>query len=89
MKPDVLAVDGLIKFFCASSSSGAESWARVKEVVEMAVAWRETECFRPSVPEHDPSWVEDQCDGDNHQMECPVERARQDLMTTMDKLRTA
>lgn len=51
-----------------------------QQLIDSVKEWREAVCFRPSVPEHDPSWVEDQCDGDNHLRECPVERARQDIL---------
>lgn len=63
------------------------------EVVAAARAWRETPCSMPKpdnrfTADYDEltSVLEEFCYGDNHQMECAVERARGDLLSALDKL---
>jgi hypothetical protein len=53
------------------------------EVIEMLRTWREATCTFKNGLVYKPS---EMCSGDNHQMECAVERARQDMISALDKL---
>ena len=53
-----------------------------QELIDAVKAWREATCLyaRP------PGFEGELCDGDNHVMECPVETARGDILSTHDKI---
>lgn len=57
----------------------------LRALADAVKTWREAKCQAPrnSRGFHMPS---QECDGDNHQMECPVERARQDLIHVHNKV---
>lgn len=46
-----------------------------QQLIDAVKAWREAPCLFVGV-----------CDGDNHLMECPVERARQDILAAYNKV---
>lgn len=54
----------------------------VQEMVACAAAWSDATCSFPTG-----SAAEEWCNGENHLMECAVERARQDLLTCIEKVR--
>lgn len=47
-----------------------------QELIDAVAAWREATCAYAQQP----GFEGEQCDGDNHVMECPVERARGDIL---------
>lgn len=49
-----------------------------QELIDAVKTWREVPCARQIDGER--------CDGDNHLMECPVERARQDILAAHNKV---
>lgn len=53
-----------------------------QDLIDAVKAWRNAECLyaRPLGLEGE------QCDGDNHVMECPDERARGDIFAAHDKV---
>jgi len=53
-----------------------------QQLIDAIKAWREASCLYARPPGHDGEL----CDGDNHLEECPVERARQDLLAAHDKV---
>jgi hypothetical protein len=53
-----------------------------QELIDAVKAWRAAICLYAYKPDPD----SERCDGDNHLMECPVERARQDILSTHDKV---
>ena len=53
-----------------------------QDLVDAVKAWREAECLYAQPP----GLEGEQCDGDNHVMECPVERARGDILAAHDKI---
>ena len=60
-----------------------EEQERARQDLIVAVkAWREAECLYAQPP----GLEGEQCDGDNHVMECPVERARGDILAAHNKV---
>lgn len=53
-----------------------------QQLIDAVKAWREAPCLYARPSGHDGEI----CDGDNHVMECPVERARQDILASHDKV---
>jgi len=53
-----------------------------QQLIDAVKAWRETPCLYA----HPPGRDGELCDGDNHLEECPVERARQDLLAAHNKV---
>ena len=54
-----------------------------QELIDAVKVWREAVCSTPALPRHDNSL---RCDGDNHLMECTVERARQDILAAHNEV---
>ena len=56
-----------------------------QQLIDAVKAWREATClFAGATPPR--RGVPELCDGDNHLMECPVERARQDILAAHNKV---
>ena len=56
-----------------------------QQLIDAVKAWREAPClYAKAYPPGQTS--DDLCDGDNHLMECPVERARQDVIAAHNKV---
>ena len=53
-----------------------------QELIDAVAAWREAACLYAQPP----GLEGEQCDGDNHVMECPVERARGDILAAHNKV---
>lgn len=56
----------------------AEQERARQDLIDAVKAWREAQCVRQLDGEL--------CDGDNHLMECPIERARQDILAAHNKV---
>ena len=56
----------------------AEQERARQDLIDAVKAWREAQCARQLGSEL--------CDGDNHLMECPIERARQDILAAHNKV---
>jgi hypothetical protein len=56
----------------------AEQERARQDLIDAVKAWREAQCTRQLDGEL--------CDGDNHLMECPIERARQDILAAHNKV---
>jgi hypothetical protein len=56
-----------------------------QQLIDAVKEWREAACpyARGSVKSDEDG---ESCDGDNHLMECPVERARQDILAAHNKV---
>ena len=52
---------------------------------DAVTAWRAAKCMRPAPYRGFSSAVALHCDGDNHQENCPVELARQDMLAAHNK----
>jgi len=58
-----------------------------QQLIDAVKAWRETPClYARAYPPGRVSGDDSLCDGDNHLEECPVERARQDLLAAHNKV---
>ena len=55
-----------------------------QQLIDAVKQWREAICPYPSPPAG--ADADEVCDGDNHVMECPVERARQDILAAHNKV---
>lgn len=55
-----------------------------QQLIDSVKEWREAICPYPQPPPG--SNADEVCDGDNHAMECPVERARQDILASHNKV---
>lgn len=53
-----------------------------QDLIDAVKAWREAMCLYAQPPGFDGEL----CDGDNHLMECPIERARQDILAAHNKV---
>jgi hypothetical protein len=53
-----------------------------QELIDAVAAWRGAVCLYAQPP----GFEGEQCDGDNHVMECPVEKARGDILATHNKV---
>jgi len=54
-----------------------------QQLIDAVKAWREASClYHVGTRGRDG----DLCDGDNHLMECPIERARQDILAAHNKV---
>jgi len=54
-------------------------------LIDAVKAWREAPCLYAKA--YPPGQLGDElCDGDNHLMECPVERSRQEILSAHDKV---
>ena len=66
------------------STRTAEQERARQQLIDAVKEWREARCaFGPGTFGLTPS---QECDGDNHQEECPVERARQDILAAHNKV---
>ena len=65
----------------ASERTEEQERAR-QQLIDAVKAWRESTCLYAHQPGQDGVL----CAGDNHLMECPVERARQDILATHNKV---
>ena len=66
------------------ASSRTEEQERVRQqLIDAVKEWREARCTGAT-----PLGLRfsQECDGDNHAMECPVERARQDILAAHNKV---
>ena len=62
----------------------AEQERARQQLIDSVKEWREAICPYPKPP---PGSDDDEvCDGDNHTMACPVERARQDILAAHNKV---
>lgn len=58
-----------------------------QQLIEAVKAWREATClYARRYPPGRKGDDDSLCDGDNHLMECPVERARQDILAAHNKV---
>lgn len=58
-----------------------------QELIDAVKAWREAPClYARTYPPGRAIGDDSLCDGDNHLMECPVERAREDLIAAHNKV---
>lgn len=56
-------------------------------LIDAVKTWREAPClYARAYPPGRMGDDDSLCDGDNHLMECPVERARQDILTAHNKV---
>ena len=53
-----------------------------QQLIDAVKEWRQAICPYPRPP----AGADELCDGDNHAMECPVERARQDIIAAHNKV---
>ena len=53
-----------------------------QELIDAVAVWREATCLYAQPPGFEGA----QCDGDNHVMECPVEKARGDILAAHNKV---
>lgn len=53
-----------------------------QQLIDAVKNWREAVCTTQTTG----GFGEDGCNGDNHLMECPVERARQDILAAHNKV---
>ena len=53
-----------------------------QQLIDAVKEWREATCLYAQPPGLDGEL----CDGDNHVMDCPVERARQDILAAHNKV---
>ena len=66
----------------------AREWTEKQErarqqLIDAVKEWREAPClYQVGTQQRDG----DLCDGDNHVMECPVERGRQDILAAHNKV---
>jgi hypothetical protein len=70
-------------------STRTEEQERARQALIDAVKeWREATClFEGATPPRPPRHgIPELCDGDNHLMECPVERARQAIIAAHNKV---
>lgn len=66
----------------ASERTEEQERAR-QQLIDAVKAWREAPClYQGGTRQRDG----DLCDGDNHLMECPIERARQDILAAHNKV---
>ena len=67
----------------ASERTAEQERAR-QQLIDAVKAWREAPCsFKRGTFGIEDSML---CDGDNHQMECTIERARQDILAAHNKV---
>jgi hypothetical protein len=58
-----------------------------QQLIDAVKAWREAPClYARAYPPGRAGDDDSLCDGDNHLMECPVERARQDIIAAHNKV---
>jgi hypothetical protein len=61
----------------------AEQERARQELITAVKEWREATClYQVGTRQRDG----EMCDGDNHLMECPIERARQDILAAHNKI---
>ena len=53
-----------------------------QQLIDAVKEWREATCLYAQPPGFDGEL----CDGDNHVMECPVEKGRQDILAAHNKV---
>jgi hypothetical protein len=64
-----------------ANRTGEQERAR-QDLIDAVAAWRAATCLYAQPP----GFEGEQCDGDNHVMECPVERARGDILAAHNKV---
>jgi hypothetical protein len=57
-----------------------------QELIDAVKAWREARCLFEGATPPRKTPVPELCFGDNHLEECPVERARQDLLAAHNRV---
>ena len=67
-----------------ASERTAEQESARQQLIDSVKEWREAICPFPRPPAG--ADADELCDGDNHAMECPVERARQDILAAHNKV---
>ena len=61
----------------------AEQERARQQLIDSVKEWREAPClYQVGTLKRDG----EMCDGDNHLMECPIERARQDILAAHNKI---